>query len=124
MKRTFATWVRTVVGVVPSRVGTAVLVGAWLALTILFTLVGSALVLTGVTALGQPLGLVPFLGAFVGIFTAPAISLTLSRVVVAAAVERYEAVVRDVDPEPDSERFGSRETTERDDCQTPLACCC
>jgi hypothetical protein len=124
MKRTFAAWVRTATGFVPFRVGTAVLIGAWLALTILFTLVGSALVLTVATALGQPLGLVALLGTVIGIFGAPAVSLTLSRVVVAGAVQRYEAVVRDVGQEPDSERFDSQGTSDRAHCQTSLACCC
>jgi hypothetical protein len=55
MNRTVAAWLRAIAAFIPSGVGTALSVGAWLALTALFTLVGNAVILGVVTAMGQSL---------------------------------------------------------------------
>lgn len=123
MKTALSAWMRTVAGAVPFRVGTALLVGAWLALTMLFTIVGNVLVLSVTTALGQ-LGPVSLVLVVFGVFGTPALSMVLAQNVVAAAVERLELVVRDGNATPDSRGAGSREvhssgsgSSESDPCE-------
>lgn len=123
MKRTLAGWMRATAAFVPSGVGAAVAVGAWLALTALFTFVGNVLLLAVVTTIGRSLGpaVVPL--TVVGVFGTPAVSLALARSVVAAAVQRIEPVlVRDGDATPGGELLGSCESNERTDCRT-AGCC-
>jgi uncharacterized RDD family membrane protein YckC len=122
MNRTVAAWLRAIAAFIPSGVGTALSVGAWLALTALFTLVGNAVILGVVTAMGQSLGLALVLLTVVAVFGIPAVSLSLARVVVAAAIQRVEAaIVASGDTVPAGDGLESCESNERVACQT--ACC-
>ena len=122
MKRTLVTRAQTTAERSPIGVRSAVLVGAWLALTLLFMFGGVVLLGAVSTALGRAPTIVAALIPTVGIFGVYGVSPTLARVVVVAAVERLEANVgADIDPEPDGWRSSSSETDERVCCQTP--CC-
>ena len=125
MRHVFATRVRTIPESLPTGVRPAILIGAWLALTILFLFASVVLVSTVGAALGQSLPLVATLLALVGILGASGVAPTLAQVTVIAAVERLEAAFdRDADETPDSGPFSLYEMEERDDCQPAHGCCC
>lgn len=140
-KRSFAPKVRTIADSLPFRVGSAILIGAWVALAALFTFVGIVLVGTVVTVLGQSLGPVTVLITVFGVFGTPPVSLVLAQRVITTAVERFEPIVapddsaiRDSNATPDSEatfdcrespgdeQFGSCRTNEPVDNRTPQCC--
>lgn len=122
MRRAFATRARTVVECVPTNVRSTIVVGAWLALTLLFTFGGVVLFANVSTALGHSQTLASTLLPVVGVLGAYGVSPTLARVVVAATVGRFEATVeRDVDPKPDGRQPSPSATDERICCRTP--CC-
>ena len=124
MRRAFATWARVVARSVPFRVGTAIVVGAWLALTALLTVVGNGVLLTVVTSVGHSPGPALVLVTVFGVFATPAASLVLAQRIVAATVQRIEtaAVVRRDDSTSGGERLVSCETTERGRCRTSHCC--
>jgi hypothetical protein len=123
MRRAVAEWTRTVSESIPVRLGTAVLLGAWVSLAALFAVVGNALLLTVVTTTGQSLGPTLAVSAVVGVFAVPAASLVLARRVVASAVHRYEAaVVRTGDPTTDRGHLATCDRDERGVCRTSGCC--
>jgi hypothetical protein len=125
MRRPLASRTRTVAEGVPSGALSAILVGAWLALTVAFTVVGVSLVATVVTALGQPQGVVTFLVTVAGALGACAVAPTLAKGVVGEGVERVVAFLdRDDDAKPDDWRLGPDEMHGQERCPTPSGCCC
>lgn len=124
MRRTPASWRRTAAG---SRTGafSAVLAGAWLALTVLFTVVGVSLVGTAAATLGQPQGVLTFLVTLAGALGACAVAPTLAQGVVVASLERVAAAFdRDDDRKPTRSLLGRDEMQRQERCQTPASCCC
>ena len=125
MRHAFVSRVRTIPESLPTGVRPTILIGAWLALTVLFLFASVVLVSTVVAALGQSLPVVATLIALVGIIGASGVAPTLAQVTVIAAVERFEAAFdRDADEVPDSGPFSLSEMEERDDCQPSHGCCC
>jgi hypothetical protein len=100
----------------------ATLMGAWLALTILFLLVGVSILGTGLSAMGYSEGPAYFLVSTFGVLVAVGVSETLARGIVVAGEERLDgALARDVDPLPDRSRDGLCRTNDRRSCRT--GCC-
>lgn len=86
-------WRRSVAEALPPGVRPAVVVGGWLALTVLFLVGGAALVGTAVTAAGRvPAGLAGPV-AVVGTVGVAGLSPTLARVIVAGTVARLRTTV-------------------------------
>ena len=111
------TWRRTVVGVVPSGVRSAVLVGTWLALTALFLVGGVVLVGTAMTAAGRVPGPIAGPLAVVGTAGIAGLSPTLARVTLAAAVDRFRRAA----DRADDALLAGRGSGSRDPCRT--TCC-
>lgn len=127
---TFGTWLRTIARsrIQPiaewfaAGVRSAALIGAWLSLTLLFTVGGIVFVGTGVTVLGHSHGLVSGIATFVGFVGAYAVAPTLAQVVVVTVAERFEAVFdRERNTAPDC--WGSTPfETSRDHRHAPCPC--
>lgn len=114
---------------VPSGLRSAILLGAWVALASLIASGGAVLVAALVTA-GRSRSIVVTTTAVLGVFGSLAVSPTLARAVVVAAVGPFEAdPARDVDAEPERyvdaepERWqpDARPANASADCRTP--CC-
>ena len=125
MRRPFVGRLRAAVESLPSAAFTAVLLGAWLALTVLFTVVGVSLVGTVATALGNPQGVGTFLVTLAGAVGACAVAPILARTVVAEAVER---VVRYAETDGDLALAGTLpslcEMKGWDSCRSRRRHCC
>lgn len=122
MKRTDATRVRPIRESLPSGTLRILSVGAWLALTVLFTFGGVVLVGTVVTALGRGRGVLSAVIAIVGGAGAYGVSPTLARLVISSALERVGgASGREHGAAPTGRRFRASETSEQVRCRT--RCC-
>jgi hypothetical protein len=122
MKRELGRWMHAITRWVPSRVGTALLGVAWLALTLLFAFVGNVAVLTVVSAMGQSLDAASLVVTVVGVFSTPALSLVLAWKVVTEAVVRFELLVRRLGAMADGRRLDHCETDARGRCQAATCC--
>jgi hypothetical protein len=122
MRREFARRMRTLADRVPSRVGSALLIGAWVALSATFAFVGNVVVLRVVTAMGPSLEVASLLVTVFGIFSTPAISLVLARRVVAGAVVRFDYLVRRHGADADRFDLVRCETDDRGRCRTATCC--
>lgn len=117
MKRPIAARVRSTARSVASGARPALSIGAWLTLTVLFTVVGVG---TVGWALGGSRAPPAAVGMLVGVLGAAAVAPTLARIVVVSAAERFENVLK-TDGERASSSLGSHET-DRDRHITPCPC--
>jgi|GEM_PF-6435485 len=112
---------RTVAESTPTRVRSALGVGAWLALTGLFAFGGVVLVGSATTVAAGP-GTVSALATLGGFVAASAAAPTLARAVVVRTAERVEAAFDDgIDDAAASRRNGSY-GADRDVRPTPCPC--